>query len=582
MKNEVFAESFGNLDTCAVFQCSYTLDEFIAMRNNGYTGVIFGYLDANWDGDFSRLDNYAYTSVFSDMIPSEFIKKNRIELARRLECAKEAGLKVWMSVRGPLTGSDLYAIDPEKEEKYHHYFGPGGDKWGGSGKKPMCLFYPEVKRRYQELIRDAVASFPGIDGFVFFGGDSYSLVCDETCPRCNVKPCWKNWSDWIAGLKNEAEKVRQDVEFTIMNWPWWDDMFAMAEDAPIDIGFLVVSNWGASYGGYGERYPAAIEPWECQEFQVDTLRVPVNHEHQTAYELTQPWINAPVTDKFKRLAKICREQGRKFYAWCDLTTSEAVLPYFTPFPATTLSRLRSFRDVEADGIVDFWGIPKPNLQGELTDANTVLLKLFLANSQETDDALLEKTARFLYGAGSEKEAVKAWHLIDEALAKWPIVGYSQRMHWVCRRLWEKENQLFYVFNLTLPYIKKGQPVNSSWPAFLYNSKVWENMKVYLNEVIDCYDRALACYDRICMTALGTGEKTAQFHRDCATLTRCYFQIALESCDYHIAGLAGKTLSREYIRRAAITRRLCRTLYVALNVTPYENDMSEVLSQMSEY
>lgn len=34
----------------------------------------------------------------------------------------------------------------------------------------MCLFYPEVQRRYQELIRDAVASFPGIDGFVFLEG----------------------------------------------------------------------------------------------------------------------------------------------------------------------------------------------------------------------------------------------------------------------------------------------------------------------------------------------------------------------------------------------------------------------------
>lgn len=70
--------------------------------------------------------------------------------------------------------------------------------------------------------------------------------------------------------------------------------------------------------------------------------------------------------------------------------------------------------------------------------------------------------------------------------------------------------------------------------------------------------------------------------DETTLTRCYFQIALESCDYHIAGLNNKRLSREYVRQAATTRRLCRTLYVSLNVTPYENDMSEVLSRMSEY
>ena len=66
-----------------------------------------------------------------------------------------------------------------------------------------------------------------------------------------------------------------------------------------------------------------------------------------------------------------------------------------------------------------------------------------------------------------------------------------------------------------------------------------------------------------------------------TLTACFFRIAWESCDYHIAGLTGKKLSAEYLRQAAVTRRLARTLNDKLNTTPHENDMSEALSRMSE-
>ncbi|MCR5264091.1 MAG: hypothetical protein K6D94_09465 [Clostridiales bacterium] len=585
MRSDTLAERFGILDTCVTFECRYTYDEFASMREKGYTGVIFGYLDANWDGDFSRLDNYGRTSVFPDMIPADYIENNRKELSRRLECAKRAGLKVWMSVRGPLTGTDLRAISPETEEKYRGYFGPGGDKWGGSGMRPMCLSFPQVRQRYRELTADIVRSFPDIDGFTFFGGDSYSLVCDETCERCGSRPCHSNWSGWITELKECAAEVRDNVEFNIMNWPWWDDMFEIAEETPADISFMVIPNWGAEYSGDGDSYPAAVEPWECQECQSDALRVPTK-DHKTALALTQHWINAPVTDRFRRFAGICSAQGRKLYAWCDLTTAEAVLPYFTPYPATALSRLRSFAEVGACGLVDAWGIPADNICGRHTDANTVLMNEFLSDMTAEGDVPLRRAAARLYGKGTEDDAVEAWTLIDKALARWPVVAYSQRMHWTLRRLWPDQNKLFYVFDLTLPYFKRSSSYDPCWPDFLYDPEVWKNMKKHLGKVIDLYDRALGAYERICLAAERNGRpdllENARFHRDCATLTRCYFMIAFETCDYHIAGLNGQKLSEEYIRQAVGTRRLCRTLYTKLNVTPYENDMSRALANMSVY
>ncbi len=585
MKKQSLTERFGVLDTCVTFECRYTYEEFAAMREKGYTGVIFGYLDANWDGDFSRLDNYGHTGVFPDMIPADFIEKNRKELYRRLDCAKKAGLKVWMSVRGPLTGTDLYAVSPEIEAKYKTYFGPGGDRWGGSGRRPMCLSFPEVRQRYRELIRDIVKSFPDIDGFTFFGGDSYSLVCDETCERCNVRPCHSNWSEWITELKETAAAVRDNVEFNIMNWPWWDDMFDMAQETPADISFTVISNWGAVYSGDGEKYPAAVTPWECQECQSDALRVPTN-DHKTALALTQHWINAPVTEKFMRLAEICNQQGRKLYAWCDLTTAEAVLPYFTPYPATALSRLRSFTEAGAYGLVDGWGIPADNIYGRHIDANTVLMGEYLEDMSAEGDIPLRRTAEKLYGKGTAEDALDAWNLIDRALAQWPIIAYSQRMHWILRRLFQGQNKIFYVFDLTLPYFERGKTYEPEWPEFLYDPTVWENLKKHMTRVVDLYDRALSAYERICLTAEKNGDpallENARFHRDCATLTRCYFMLALETCDYHIAGLNGKKLSAEYIRNALGTRRLCRTLFTKLNVTPYENDLSLSLAHMSGY
>ena len=118
MKNNGFRDCFGILDTCVTFECAYTEEEFREMKKRGYTGILFGYLDANWDGNFSRLDNYAYTSVFPDMMPADEIEKNRAELTRRLACAQKAGLKVWMSVRGTLTETDLREVSEETAEKY--------------------------------------------------------------------------------------------------------------------------------------------------------------------------------------------------------------------------------------------------------------------------------------------------------------------------------------------------------------------------------------------------------------------------------------------------------------------------------
>ena len=58
------------------------------------------------------------------------------------------------------------------------------------------------------------------------------------------------------------------------------------------------------------------------------------------------------------------------------------------------------------------------------------------------------------------------------------------------------------------------------------------------------------------------------------LTGCAFELII------IAGLTGKNLSAEFLRQAAVTRRLARTLNDKLNTTPHENDMSEALSRIS--
>ena len=45
MKYQPFTERFGVPDTCVIFECCYAYEEFAAIRERGYTGVIFGYLE---------------------------------------------------------------------------------------------------------------------------------------------------------------------------------------------------------------------------------------------------------------------------------------------------------------------------------------------------------------------------------------------------------------------------------------------------------------------------------------------------------------------------------------------------------
>ena len=82
MKNEWKPEKICVIGSCTVFDFDFSKESFHSIREKGFDSVVFGYLDGNWNAEFSRID---------------------------LTAAE--GLRVYMSVRGPMTRTDLADID---------------------------------------------------------------------------------------------------------------------------------------------------------------------------------------------------------------------------------------------------------------------------------------------------------------------------------------------------------------------------------------------------------------------------------------------------------------------------------------
>jgi len=370
------------IGSCAAFDFDFSKESFHSVKEKGFDGVVFGYLDGNWDAEFSRIDMYSESSVIPCVIPHTRVEANRFELRRRIDLATAEGLRVYMSVRGPMTRTDLANIDSNRAWVHRKYFGPGGDKWGGSGKEPMCLSDEKVREHYRLMFQDVEEHFPELAGFMFFGGDSFALICDRTCPRCGSAPECQRWGQWISDLCSDAGNRGVSMKFDIMNWPWWDDMFKMAEFVHPEVGFVAVNDWGFSFGKREDgKYPSILEKWEMQEYQSDCLRLPVT-DHETALGLSQGWFGTPMSDSFKKLASICQKQGRRLTGWAHLICSESIWPYCMPSPKTTVQRLEEFREIGTDGVFDLWGIDANIIYDRKKDANTTAFATFF----QTPDA----------------------------------------------------------------------------------------------------------------------------------------------------------------------------------------------------
>jgi hypothetical protein len=294
-------------------------------------------------------------------------------------------------------------------------------------------------------------------------------------------------------------------------------------------------------------------------------------------ELTQPWFNVPVSRKFMALAAQCKDQGRQIFGWNEFICSEAVWPYYIPSPMTMLSNLRELDALQVDGILDFWGIPRTSLDGTKPDANLTVFSIYRRDPSRTDDAILLEAAERLYGARAGEEAVAAWKYTAQALAKWAIVSWSQRMHWPLRRMFDAYQPpfIFYLSDLTLDPVSDAAP--KMWPPMMRDPEMWRSLSENLKQVIALYDQALGHYDRVCALS---GSEEALFHHDSLWLGRTYQQMAYETCLYHVAHFTGQPLPRELMGEGAQTRRLCMELTNKLNTVPMERALYSAAARMT--
>ena len=523
------------------------------IKNLGFNAICFGYLD-NWDPHFSQFDFYGISQSFADLIPLDYRNKNRAELSRRLSIADDVGLSVYMSTEGPMSRKMLKDGPPagaapegfwrKEHEKYEPYFGTGGDRYCG-GSPAFCLGHNEIRNYYRELTADIVASFPAIAGFTFFGGDSYSTMCDGTCPRCGATPAWQRYVHWVEDLASVGLEKNPELKFYIRNWPWWNECFDMIEIIKNkSVGFITTPSWGFRFGESGEDYPSLTQKWWYLDPQGGTMPIETGEHKGSVTGLSQPWANViPPGDMYHRFTKMAKGKGLSVICWDERVTAETVWPYHLPSPLTAVGKLRQTVNSGIDGIEEFWGISGEELSGRRTNINSLAFQAFLANPSKNDDEILSDLAMRIYGEQSVAHAVEAWHEVSDGFTRWTVLAWRQRMQVMVRG----GTNPFYILDLTKTHAAEDL---SEADYGAVTQELWERYAENLAAVIAHLDSAITAYGHV--TSLARDEqakKAARFDALCLALGRNVLSSSRLTCLAHAERIVSENVSGKILREA---------------------------------
>ena len=519
--------------------CPHDQRTYRHVREMGYNAIILGFLD-QWDEDLSFLEFYGRSEAVPGLIPDDYRRKNRAELSRRLKIATEAGLSIYMSIASPLGPKSKMFLDNRDPMQSGGSY-PGGftnNPRGQFGKclgpdEELCVGHPNVRRFYNELIIDIVRSFPEIRGFSIFGGDFYSSMCRKgACPRCGDTPEWQRFADWVAELAKGARSVRPDVEMYIVNWPWWDEIFKILQRTDRSIGFVISSAWGFRFGEHGQRYPSLTPKWWMYDFNANTAPVELGERPGTIAELHDPWSTlGPAGRKCSGFIDEAARRGNPVIILDELSTSEPVMPFFTPNPLTTLEKLRQWKQRTVHGVIDWWGLHRQEAEGWHVDVNRQAVRQFLRSPEATDDAILSSVAKEIYGADASAPAMAAWGEMKKALDGWSIICWHQRMNWPVM-MWQSQ---FYHRDLTTPPPQaETPPLGTEKRQDVCPMEVWQALAANLQGVIAGYDKALAQYEKVIDRAALDKAAEARLHRNSIELGRCFHTMGRHTALAYIA------------------------------------------------
>jgi hypothetical protein len=536
--------------------CRHDARTYRHVRDMGYTGVIFGFLD-QWDEDLSFLEFYGRSEAVPGLIPAEYRERNRAELERRLRLTQELGLTVFLSIASPLgPKSKVYLDNRDPMQSGGSY--PGGFCNGPRSEfgeylgpdEELCLGHPDVRRYYRELIADIAASFPAIRGFAIFGGDFYSSMCRAgACPRCGDRPEWRRFAEWVEEITRAARAARPGVEMYVINWPWWEETFDILEVTDPSIGFVISASWGFRFGEHGQRYPSLTPRWWFYDANSGQAPLELGPRPRTLRELHDCWSTiGPAGAKMVRFAERARHRGNPVIVLDELSTSEVVMPFFLPNPFTTLEKLRQWRVLGLRGVMDWWGLHRQEAEGWHVDVNRRAVREFLLRPDADDGAILAAVAGDLYGPSAAAASLAAWSELKRALDGWAILSWHQRMNWPVM-MWQ---DAFYHRDLTTeppraepPPLPGGDGRRDDCPL-----EVWQALGHNLDGVIAGCAAALTHYERAVAAAeAGRRREECGFHRDCVELGRCFHILGRHTVEAQIARREARLVPTEIMQAA---------------------------------
>jgi hypothetical protein len=359
------------------------------------------------------------------------------------------------------------------------------------------------------------------------------------CPRCGGTPAWRRFALWVDELTRAARAVRPGVEMYLVNWPWWAETFDILAVTDPSVGFVISSAWGFAFGEHGDRHPSLTPAWWMYDSNANTAPVALGERPGTIRELHDPWSTiGPAGTTMRRFVARAHDRGHPVLVLDELSTSEAVMPFFLPNPLATLEKLRQWRSAGLYGVIDWWGLHRQEAEGWHADINRLVVRQFLRHPDAADDAILAAVAGDAYGPGAATDALAAWREIKRALDGWAIISWHQRMNWPVM-MWK---DAFYHRDLTVPPpAAEKPPVGRETRQDQCPLEVWEALAANLEGVAAGYERALHHYGRAVARATADKADEAAFHRDGVQLGRSFHVLGRHTCLAHLARRAGRAV-----------------------------------------
>jgi len=264
----------------------------------------------------------------------------------------------------------------------------------------LCTSTAAVKEWLEQSYRCLFELAPGLGGVILITASEHHAHCychtrsqaEMKCPRCRERTPQEVIGEILAIDERAIHAVAPEAEIIAWNWSWnWyepDPQVGLLKLVPEGVTIMGDVDRGGSFTLFGKQY--------------------YNDEYSNIY--------VGPSDRFKGVARWCREHGRPVYGKTQIsTTHEAATVPFMPLVQNVARKYDGLREEGCTGLMEVW-----NFGSFITPITAIANRFSWEPLPDSIDAAAREVATLYYGENVADLVVRAWNQFCEAAKTYPL------------------------------------------------------------------------------------------------------------------------------------------------------------------